>query len=166
MSKIRVAVIGIGLVGSEFIKQLLSVPGSPFQLVALTSSTRTLFSPDTPITSSWKTQLSNSTEKADVKSLTERLKAPSDTHRQGRRRRQHLIGRHRGTLPALALLRAPCHHPQQEGLFRLVLLVRGHFEREQVHRRAIPERVDGWRRLTYHLDTQRSCPDRRQGPQN
>lgn len=75
MSKIRVAVIGVGLVGSEFIKQLLFVPGSPFQLVALTSSTRTLFSPDTPITSSWKTQLSNSTEKADVKSLTERLKA-------------------------------------------------------------------------------------------
>ncbi|KAK0496040.1 homoserine dehydrogenase-domain-containing protein [Armillaria luteobubalina] len=75
MSKIRVAVIGVGLVGSEFIKQLLSVPGSPFQLVALTSSTRTLFSPDTPITSSWKTQLSDSTEKADVKSLTARLKA-------------------------------------------------------------------------------------------
>ena len=72
--KIQVAVVGVGLVGSEFIKQLLSVAQSPFNLISLTSSTKTLFSPDTPIGSSWKSQLSQSSHKADISSLTEKLK--------------------------------------------------------------------------------------------
>lgn len=44
---LRVAVVGVGLVGSEFIRQLLAFPSpSPFRLVALTSSTATVFNPD------------------------------------------------------------------------------------------------------------------------
>ncbi|KAF9031714.1 hypothetical protein BDZ89DRAFT_1063861 [Hymenopellis radicata] len=74
MSKILVAVVGVGLVGSEFVNQLLSVSDSPFQLISLTSSSRTLFSPETPIGSSWKSQLGASSEKADITALTEKLK--------------------------------------------------------------------------------------------
>lgn len=74
MPKILVAVVGVGLVGSEFINQLLSVPESPFQLISVTSSSKTLFSADKPITSSWKTDLSAATDKADIAALTEKLK--------------------------------------------------------------------------------------------
>ncbi|TCD63839.1 hypothetical protein EIP91_004906 [Steccherinum ochraceum] len=54
---IAVAVTGVGLVGSAFISQLLSVPKpNPFRLIALSSSKHTLFSPHgLEITSeSWK----------------------------------------------------------------------------------------------------------------
>ncbi|OCH89317.1 aspartate kinase homoserine dehydrogenase [Obba rivulosa] len=44
---LRVAVVGVGLVGGEFIRQLLAFPApSPFRLVSLTSSSATLFDPD------------------------------------------------------------------------------------------------------------------------
>jgi homoserine dehydrogenase len=75
--KINVAVVGVGLVGSEFINQLLSLPAhrSPFQLISLTSSTRAIFNASEPIASGidWKSLLSASTEKPDFPALTERL---------------------------------------------------------------------------------------------
>ncbi|KAH7905219.1 homoserine dehydrogenase-domain-containing protein [Hygrophoropsis aurantiaca] len=43
---ISVAVVGVGLVGSEFTSQLLALPTSPFRLVSLSSSKKTLFSAD------------------------------------------------------------------------------------------------------------------------
>ncbi|KAF9485105.1 aspartate kinase homoserine dehydrogenase [Pholiota conissans] len=76
--KILVAVVGVGLVGSELISQLLSIPPqvSPFKLVSLTSSSRSLFTgkaapiqPEAP----WKEQLTASSEPADLKALTARL---------------------------------------------------------------------------------------------
>lgn len=76
--KILVAVVGVGLVGSELIHQLLSIPpqSSPFKLVSLTSSSRSLFTgKDTPITSdaSWKSSLAASSAPADLKALTAQL---------------------------------------------------------------------------------------------
>lgn len=76
--KILVAVVGVGLVGSEFINQLLSIPpqSSPFKLVSLSSSSRTLFTgkanpiePNAP----WKSLLASSKEAADLKTLTAHL---------------------------------------------------------------------------------------------
>ncbi|KAL0577203.1 Homoserine dehydrogenase [Marasmius crinis-equi] len=72
---INVAVVGVGLVGSEFISQLLSIQSSPFQLVSLTSSSRTVFTPSSPIRSndSWKDILAKSTEKPNFEILTKNL---------------------------------------------------------------------------------------------
>jgi len=76
--KILVAVVGVGLVGSEFINQLLSIPpqSSPFKLISLSSSSRTLFTgkanpiePNAP----WKSLLASSKEAADLKTLTAHL---------------------------------------------------------------------------------------------
>ena len=74
--KILVAVVGVGLVGSELISQLLSIPKniSPFKLVALTSSSRSLYTgKDTPIAEAWKSQLAESKAPADLKALTNQL---------------------------------------------------------------------------------------------
>ncbi|KAG7095400.1 hypothetical protein E1B28_006153 [Marasmius oreades] len=72
---INVAVIGVGLVGSEFIKQLLSIPSSPFRLVSVTSSSRTVFAPSSPFRSSdsWKDILAQSTERPNFELLTQNL---------------------------------------------------------------------------------------------
>jgi homoserine dehydrogenase len=76
--KILVAVVGCGLVGSEFIHQLLSIPPSvsPFKLVSLSSSKRTVFvhktSPIGPNVD-WKSLLATSPDWADLKQLTARL---------------------------------------------------------------------------------------------
>ncbi|KAL0069219.1 Homoserine dehydrogenase [Marasmius tenuissimus] len=72
---VNVAVVGVGLVGSEFIKQLLSIPSSPFQLVSLTSSSRMVFTPSSPIRSadSWKDILAKSAEKPNLEVLTKNL---------------------------------------------------------------------------------------------
>ncbi|RDB27971.1 Homoserine dehydrogenase [Hypsizygus marmoreus] len=82
--KIYVAVVGVGLVGSELIEQLLSIPEhhTPFSLISLTSSTRTIFDAENPITSSslWKSQLEASSEKPDLRTLTEKLASLVSTH--------------------------------------------------------------------------------------
>ncbi|KAF8802234.1 aspartate kinase homoserine dehydrogenase [Phlegmacium glaucopus] len=76
--KIHVAVVGVGLVGSEFIHQLLSIPPStsPFKLISLTSSKRTVFvdkiSPIGPDVN-WKSLLAASPASADLKQLTAQL---------------------------------------------------------------------------------------------
>ncbi|KAK7039613.1 homoserine dehydrogenase [Favolaschia claudopus] len=76
--KIYVAVVGVGLVGSEFINQLLAIPSSssPFHLISLTSTTRTVFNHTHPISSSsWKSELSNSADRPDLPKLTQQLSA-------------------------------------------------------------------------------------------
>ncbi|KAL5480806.1 HOM6 [Sanghuangporus weigelae] len=45
-SPVLIAVVGVGLVGAEFVDQLLSLPKGYFQLVALASSDATLFAAD------------------------------------------------------------------------------------------------------------------------
>jgi len=67
LKSIAVAVTGVGLVGSEFISQLLSIPPpNPFKIVAISSSKKVLFSKDPQglaITQqSWKAQLDGSCE--------------------------------------------------------------------------------------------------------
>ncbi|KAF8234963.1 hypothetical protein L208DRAFT_1259060 [Tricholoma matsutake] len=83
--KVNVAVVGVGLVGSEFINQLLSAAHlSPFQLISLSSSTRTTFDAANPIVPSadWKSLLSSSNEKLDFSSLTERLSQLVDANQR------------------------------------------------------------------------------------
>ena len=76
-----VAVVGVGLVGSEFIRQLLSIRApSPFRLIALSSSSRILFTgKESPITadkaSEWKSLLASSATRSDLKQLTAQLSA-------------------------------------------------------------------------------------------
>lgn len=75
-SPLSVAIVGVGLVGSELISQLLSLPSpSPFKLVSLTSSKRTLFSPEglsvTPAT--WTAALTASSSAPDLIALAEQL---------------------------------------------------------------------------------------------
>ncbi|KIJ25512.1 hypothetical protein M422DRAFT_193428 [Sphaerobolus stellatus SS14] len=69
MSILNVAVIGTGLVGKEFISQLLSVPHSCFRLVSVSSSKRTYFSQNGIAASDWQDNLSKSTVKLDLAGL-------------------------------------------------------------------------------------------------
>ncbi|KAF9457756.1 homoserine dehydrogenase-domain-containing protein [Collybia nuda] len=75
--KVYVAVVGVGLVGTDFVNQLLSIPphASPFHLISLTSSTRTIFDAANPIApgTSWKPLLAGSSQRPDFKVLTEHL---------------------------------------------------------------------------------------------
>jgi homoserine dehydrogenase len=75
---VSVAIIGVGLVGGEFISQLLSLPQpSPFRLVSISSSKYSLFSPTGLSFSStgWKSDLSKSPFKPDFSDLTLKLGA-------------------------------------------------------------------------------------------
>jgi homoserine dehydrogenase len=78
---IHVAVVGVGLVGSEFMRQLLSLPPpSPFRVISLSSSTRTLFlGKDNAITPGntwdWKAMLATSPTPSDLWLLTAQLSA-------------------------------------------------------------------------------------------
>ena len=76
--KVYVAVIGVGLIGTEFITQLLNLPSSLktlFSLISITSSKHTLFSPNDPITDikSWKSNLIASSASPDLTRLTRDL---------------------------------------------------------------------------------------------
>ncbi|GJJ14988.1 hypothetical protein Clacol_009258 [Clathrus columnatus] len=64
----NVAVIGVGLVGKEFISQLLALPQSPFRLVSITSSKKSYFSSN-GISSNWKQLLEASNAKPDFPKL-------------------------------------------------------------------------------------------------
>ncbi|KAL6306331.1 aspartate kinase homoserine dehydrogenase [Sparassis latifolia] len=67
-----IAVVGVGLVGGEFINQLLNFPApNPSRIVSLSSSKATLFSPDgLPInTSGWKDELAQSSRIPDFQVL-------------------------------------------------------------------------------------------------
>ncbi|KAG6830382.1 hypothetical protein H0H92_001019 [Tricholoma furcatifolium] len=76
-SKIYVAIVGVGLVGSELVEQLLSIPqdNTPFSLISISSSSRTIFTADHPIQpgSQWKEKLAASTQKPDFNVLTKQL---------------------------------------------------------------------------------------------
>ncbi|KAH9941859.1 aspartate kinase homoserine dehydrogenase [Epithele typhae] len=74
--RFHVAVVGVGLVGGELIKQLLAFPQpSPFRLVALASSKTTLYHPDglTLAPDAWKTMLASSGLKPDLPFLVREL---------------------------------------------------------------------------------------------
>lgn len=77
--KIYVAVVGVGLVGTEFVEQLLAIPQqtSPFQLISLSSSSRAIFDAKNPIQpgSNWKEKLAASNQKPNFQLLTEQLAA-------------------------------------------------------------------------------------------
>lgn len=81
---ISVAVTGVGLVGSEFISQLLSLATpNPFRIVALSSSKHTLFAPDGLDVSanSWKGSLSESPAKTPqdlIQALSKLVKPGQD----------------------------------------------------------------------------------------
>jgi len=71
-----VAVVGVGLVGSEFINQLLSFPKpSPFRIVSLSSSKIHLFHPEglTITPTSWKSELTGALNKLDFQGLVREL---------------------------------------------------------------------------------------------
>lgn len=73
---LSVAIVGVGLVGSELISQLLALPApNPFKLVSLTSSKRTLFAQNglSVDSSSWTTSLSASSATPDLHALAEQL---------------------------------------------------------------------------------------------
>ncbi|KAF8524300.1 hypothetical protein BU17DRAFT_74783 [Hysterangium stoloniferum] len=72
MAILNVAVIGVGLVGKEFITQLLAVPHSSFRLVSVSSSTRTHFSAN-GISSNWQELLAKSVVKPDLPGLLAQL---------------------------------------------------------------------------------------------
>lgn len=77
---IHLAVVGVGLVGSEFIRQLLALPQpSPFRLISLSSSTRSIFlGKDSPISDNrwdWKSMLASSHTPPDLLALTSQLSA-------------------------------------------------------------------------------------------
>ena len=72
----RVAVVGVGLVGGEFIRQLLAFPSpSPFRLVSLSSSQSTVFAPDrlSFSASNWTDELASSGRKPDLQFLLREL---------------------------------------------------------------------------------------------
>ncbi|KAG6918348.1 hypothetical protein DXG01_014997 [Tephrocybe rancida] len=75
--QIYVAIVGVGLVGAELVEQLLAIPkqDTPFKLISLTSSSRTIFDAANPIQpgSQWKEKLAASTEKPDFQLLTRKL---------------------------------------------------------------------------------------------
>ncbi|KAI0031360.1 homoserine dehydrogenase-domain-containing protein [Vararia minispora EC-137] len=74
----RVAITGVGLVGGEFISQLLIFPApSPFRIVSLASSKTTLFNPDgldlTGADAKWKESLASPFTKLSLPELTREL---------------------------------------------------------------------------------------------
>ena len=82
----RVAIVGVGLVGAELIRQLQALQPSPFRLIALSSSKSLLFHPDglAPSPSQtqkqaapwdWKPELAASGQKADLQFLLRELAA-------------------------------------------------------------------------------------------
>lgn len=73
---LRIAVVGVGLVGGEFISQLLNFPSpNPFRIVALTSSKATLYAPDglTITSNDWKHSLAQSGLRPDLPFLVREL---------------------------------------------------------------------------------------------
>jgi homoserine dehydrogenase len=78
VQSINVAVIGVGLVGAEFIRQLLSLPKPhPFRLVSLSSSKTHIFAENgiDATADTWKDALASATAKPDVPSLVRELAA-------------------------------------------------------------------------------------------
>ncbi|EJC98284.1 uncharacterized protein FOMMEDRAFT_143345 [Fomitiporia mediterranea MF3/22] len=70
-----VAIVGIGLVGAEFVDQLLAQPKELFQIISLSSSKATLFSADglSIGPSSWRDAFKQSAIPAVLSALTEEL---------------------------------------------------------------------------------------------
>lgn len=73
MAPINVAVIGIGLVGSEFLRQLANRASDHLRLVYIASSSRSIYSPTGLDHSSWSKELAASNSKPDLASLPQQL---------------------------------------------------------------------------------------------
>ncbi|KAF6764177.1 homoserine dehydrogenase-domain-containing protein [Ephemerocybe angulata] len=70
--QILVGIVGVGLVGSELVSQILSIPAArnPFKIVFLASSTKVLYAPVVDADpAKWKAALAASTEAVDLKAL-------------------------------------------------------------------------------------------------
>jgi homoserine dehydrogenase len=76
MPIINAAIVGVGLVGREFINQLLALPQpSPFRIVSISSSKTTIFSSaGLSLQSSWKSELETSSDRTDFTQLTGQLR--------------------------------------------------------------------------------------------
>ncbi|ELU41227.1 aspartate kinase homoserine dehydrogenase [Rhizoctonia solani AG-1 IA] len=68
---INVAIVGVGLVGSETISQLARL--AQFRIVALSNSKKLLFNPSGIPVSSWQSELASSDSKPDLDQLTRSL---------------------------------------------------------------------------------------------
>ncbi len=81
-TKCLVAVIGVGLVGSAFVDQLLAFPSKWFKLVSLSSSKSNIFSPDglSVTSSSWRSEFSKSKEPVELASLLRKLEETAALH--------------------------------------------------------------------------------------
>ncbi|TBU39878.1 aspartate kinase homoserine dehydrogenase [Dichomitus squalens] len=72
----RVAIVGVGLVGAELVKQLQALQPSPFRIVSLSSSKSLLYHPDGLSPSEdWKTELASSGRRPDLHFLLRELAA-------------------------------------------------------------------------------------------
>ncbi|KAG0275297.1 hypothetical protein BGZ95_008954 [Linnemannia exigua] len=56
---VNVAIVGVGLVGSEFIRQVIATKSNKIAVIAVANS-RTFLTSPTPLTSTWKTDLTSS----------------------------------------------------------------------------------------------------------
>ena len=75
LNMLNIAVIGVGLVGTELVTQIRASSAS-FSLFSLSSSTHTLFHPG----ADWKSALAASPHKTDLTDLTKKLRELIDDH--------------------------------------------------------------------------------------
>lgn len=78
---VRVAVVGVGLVGAEFVNQLLALPSEMFRLVSLSTSRGTLFSADglAVNSSNWRSTLDKDAGPTILSALLGELKSIVDS---------------------------------------------------------------------------------------
>jgi len=77
LNMLNIAVIGVGLVGTELVTQIRASSAS-FSLFSLSSSTHTLFHPG----ADWKSALAASPHKTDLTDLTKKLRELIDDHQR------------------------------------------------------------------------------------
>jgi len=77
LNMLNIAVIGVGLVGTELVTQIRASSAS-FSLFSLSSSIRTLFHPG----ADWKSALAASPHKTDLTDLTKKLRELVDDHQR------------------------------------------------------------------------------------
>ncbi|KAF9173952.1 hypothetical protein BGX21_008126 [Mortierella sp. AD011] len=77
---VNVAIVGVGLVGSEFIRQVLTTQSKKIAVVAVANSRQMLIS-STPLTASWKEELSGAATKPfTLEAFTASLAASKASH--------------------------------------------------------------------------------------
>ncbi|KAF9343967.1 hypothetical protein BGX26_004969, partial [Mortierella sp. AD094] len=78
---VNVAIVGVGLVGSEFIRQVLTTQSKKIAVVAVANS-RQMLTSSTPLTASWKEELSSgaATKPFTLEAFTASLAASKASH--------------------------------------------------------------------------------------